>query len=504
MTRFSRKCLFASLAGLAFVAVSCNEPEKKSASPGELPTGRMDEAPRINAATYFAHAHLLERQGAFDRAVEQYRKAIELQPDFPTARNRLGITLNKLSRHAEATVEFQQAILQKPNQSYLYNNLGFSQYLEGNYVQAEQSFIQAVTLQPGFARANMNLGLTLGRQGRFDEAYAAFRHASDDVTAYYNLAVVQSESGAYTDAVRSLDAALRINPQYQPAVAYLRDISQLAAEQEQVEQQRLAQLAASAPLSAATDSRQISQDSVSTDDEASSAGGTVEEIDSDTSIGANASTNSAAQNMTGEENSVERSSDTAIRYEGSAGSSDQHVSVAPGQERTVVGGNGSADAAPNESINTYATEQQSNASTALVESPEAFAPHYVEYDPECDENGNEITTSWAGGAFDSEYLIESGLVWPDGAHGSTAVAGAVAERNLDGQPRSFEVEDFAVSEDIDAMLAGGERNFTRAQLAAELSETMEAALQGRCAWAEVWCLLESAAAAQDAPRLSQP
>ncbi|MBL8881005.1 MAG: tetratricopeptide repeat protein, partial [Phycisphaerales bacterium] len=253
MNNFSRKFLTAALAALAFVAVSCNEPDKKSASPGDLPAGRMDESPRINATTFFAHAHLLERQGAFDRAVEQYRKALELQPDFPTARNRLGITLNKLGRHAEATAEFQEAIRQKPNQSYLHNNLGFSQYLQGNYVQAEQSFIQAVTLQPGFARANMNLGLTLGRQGRFDEAYAAFRHASDDVTAYYNLAVVQSESGAYIDAVRSLDAALRVNPQYQPAVAYLRDISQLAADQEQAEQMRLAQLAASLPAPSSND-----------------------------------------------------------------------------------------------------------------------------------------------------------------------------------------------------------------------------------------------------------
>lgn len=253
MNRISGTIGYATLFALAICGASCNEPDKQTAAPGELPSGRMDEAPRIHATTYFAHGHLLERQGALDRAVDQYRKALEVQPDFSTARNRLGITLNKLGKHAEATSEFREVVRQKPDQAFLYNNLGFSLYLEENYAQAEQAFQRALALKPNFARAGMNLGLTLGRQGRFDEAFHAFRQSGDEVTAYYNLAVVQSEAGAYVEAVRSLDAALQLNPQYEPAVVQLREISQLAAQQEQAEQQRMAELAIRAPASAAGD-----------------------------------------------------------------------------------------------------------------------------------------------------------------------------------------------------------------------------------------------------------
>ena len=49
----------------------------------------------ISASTYFAHAHLLERQGQFEQAARQYHRALALQPELLSARNRLGITLNK-------------------------------------------------------------------------------------------------------------------------------------------------------------------------------------------------------------------------------------------------------------------------------------------------------------------------------------------------------------------------------------------------------------------------
>src|SRR5262245_5026360 len=79
---------------------------KAKSMPGELPAN-IDQAaqPRLTATTYFAHGHLLERQGQFEQAAAQYRAALKLQPEFTSARNRLGITLNKLGKHAEATQE---------------------------------------------------------------------------------------------------------------------------------------------------------------------------------------------------------------------------------------------------------------------------------------------------------------------------------------------------------------------------------------------------------------
>ncbi len=202
-------------------------------SAGELPKlGSDGVQPRIDASTYFAHGHLLERQGAFDAAEEQYRLALQLSPGFAAARNRLGITLNKLGRHAEASEQFQLALVERPGEPYLLNNLGFSLYLQEDDERAARTLESAVEAEPDFGRARMNLGVVYARLGRYVDAWDQFRMVGSDADAYYNLAVIQTEAGAYAEATRSLDQALALDPNMRTAREQLRVVARLAAEQE--------------------------------------------------------------------------------------------------------------------------------------------------------------------------------------------------------------------------------------------------------------------------------
>lgn len=134
-------------------------------NPGALPTAKASKVDtRLDASTYLAHGHLLERQGSHERAVAQYREALKINPNLVAAHNRLGITLNKLGRHAEASAEFRAALELEPRAAHLYNNLGFSLYLGGHFEAAERALARATELQPGFRRAHMNRGLVLSRQ----------------------------------------------------------------------------------------------------------------------------------------------------------------------------------------------------------------------------------------------------------------------------------------------------------------------------------------------------
>lgn len=212
--------------------VSCNQPPPppRPATPGALPApSRSAEQPRLNATTYFAYGHLLERQGNLERALEQYRQALQIAPEFVTARNRLGIVLNRLGRHAEASAEFRRAIDSKPQEVYLYNNLGFSLYLQQQYDEAAEVLQQAVTMKPDFARARMNYALVLGRLGRFDEALEQFAIVSGEADAHYNVGMLQAQAGRYADAARSLETALKLNPGLEAARHQLREVSRLAA-----------------------------------------------------------------------------------------------------------------------------------------------------------------------------------------------------------------------------------------------------------------------------------
>jgi Flp pilus assembly protein TadD len=232
----------ASLAAAALLA-GCQQrvDDAPKTAPGELPArNQTDASPRLSATTLFAHAHLLERQGDFERAAFEYRRAIDMLPTFVAARNRLGITLNKLGRHAEASEQFQTILAEHPRFAYVLNNVGFSQYLEGKLAEASASLEQAIELKPTFKRAHMNLGVVLGRMGQYTRALDEFRHAGPEPDAYYNVAMLQTEAGLYADAAQSLDAALKLNPKLEPARRQLREVSRLAAEEAQHEAQVLA------------------------------------------------------------------------------------------------------------------------------------------------------------------------------------------------------------------------------------------------------------------------
>lgn len=212
--------------------VGCNQPEQRSTL-GNLPGPRVGDTDQgVNATTYFAHAHLLERQGQFERATVQYRNALSRQPDFLSARNRLGITLNKLGRHGEATAEFLQAIADHPGLAYLHNNLGFSLYLEGKYADAKVAFEQALELKPDFARAHMNYALALARLGEHDQAFTELKQVGSESDACFNMGMMLTEAGHYADAAQYLESALALRPNFDAARQQLREVSRLAAERE--------------------------------------------------------------------------------------------------------------------------------------------------------------------------------------------------------------------------------------------------------------------------------
>ena len=78
-----------------------------------------------------------------DSAIEDYSKAIEIDPDY-----------------AEA-----------------YNNRGFVYDVMGEYGQAIDDFNKAIELVPDYAKAYYNRGVTYVKQGRNDEALADFEKA---------------------------------------------------------------------------------------------------------------------------------------------------------------------------------------------------------------------------------------------------------------------------------------------------------------------------------------
>jgi Tfp pilus assembly protein PilF len=69
----------------------------------------------------------LDKERLYKEAEKEYRKALELNPTYPSARRHLASSLEKLKRHEEAENEYKQG--KKITKEYPKNNMDFGIFL---------------------------------------------------------------------------------------------------------------------------------------------------------------------------------------------------------------------------------------------------------------------------------------------------------------------------------------------------------------------------------------
>jgi len=119
---------------------------------------------------YFEQGTSSLRQGNYGMAIEQFDKAIFLNPNSDKAHNLQGIAYIHLKNYSAAEREFQKAV--HLNLLYLeaYNNLGGVYFLRKQFEKAEEMFKKALSFGPDSISANYSLGtLLLLLQGRIEE-----------------------------------------------------------------------------------------------------------------------------------------------------------------------------------------------------------------------------------------------------------------------------------------------------------------------------------------------
>ena len=186
--------------------------------------GRLDEAidcyrRALELMPDFAEAHnnlanALQRQGALAEAVACYRRALELKPGYAEAHNNLANALQLQGSLEEAVACYRRALELKPDYADAYNNLASALWNMGRSDDAVACCRRALDLKPGYAEAHNNLGTILQAQGKFDEAAAFYRRAMelrpDFAEAYNNLAIVLREQARPGDAAACCRRALEL------------------------------------------------------------------------------------------------------------------------------------------------------------------------------------------------------------------------------------------------------------------------------------------------------
>jgi tetratricopeptide (TPR) repeat protein len=199
-------------------------------------------AVRVTHANYLAHNNLgaaLAAQGKTEAAIEQYREALRIKPDYvhartnlakamrgrfeqavaqnpgdPVARYDLGNALADAGLAGEAIEQYEAALRLKPDYADAHKSLGAVLVLVGSLEDAVRHYEASVRSNPNDPTARFNLGSTLARTGRLREAIEQYRQVvqltPEDAEAWGNLAMAHGDLGETQEAVEAQRKAVEL------------------------------------------------------------------------------------------------------------------------------------------------------------------------------------------------------------------------------------------------------------------------------------------------------
>lgn len=154
-----------------------------------------------NADNLNGYGIALADEGRFDEAVQQFRRALQLDPNNAPAWQNLGIVALRVNDARAAQENLSRALKLNPRLPLALNTLGVLYARQNDYPRAVDAWQRAVALDPKQYDALFNIGLVAGRSGRVEEAKRALnqfvrtapprRYAKDLVTARQALAALE-------------------------------------------------------------------------------------------------------------------------------------------------------------------------------------------------------------------------------------------------------------------------------------------------------------------------
>ncbi len=139
------------------------------------------------------------RRGEIEKAIEAYRKAITLNPNYAEAYNNLGIIHQEMGNMEGAMECYQKAIEINPQYEKGWNNLGLLHFLKGDLKKAEDSFQKILMMNPSHLESYLHLGMVWKREGQWEKAIESFKKALSlnplHGETHYHLGLLYEEMG---------------------------------------------------------------------------------------------------------------------------------------------------------------------------------------------------------------------------------------------------------------------------------------------------------------------
>jgi tetratricopeptide (TPR) repeat protein len=184
-----------------------------------------DERAQFNLGGYYFG------QQEFAQAIEHYKKATEIAPDYSPAYNILGYSYRQQGDYADAEQAFKKYIELIPNDPNPYDSYAELLLKMGKFDDSITQYRKALAIDPHFVASRFGISADLTYMGKPQEANAELqtiidqaRSDGDTRLALFGMAVVASDSGNFDDAVRAMDREYAVAEKKNDAGAMAADL----------------------------------------------------------------------------------------------------------------------------------------------------------------------------------------------------------------------------------------------------------------------------------------
>lgn len=130
-------------------------------------------AARTSPSSHQNHNNLGDyygRQGNFEKAAEEFKKAIELKPNYADAYHNLGNTYRQMGKPEEALENYEKALEFNSSLWQSYHQIAALRFEAGEFEKSEEYLKRALELNPEHEVLRSGLALVYMQQGRLEEA----------------------------------------------------------------------------------------------------------------------------------------------------------------------------------------------------------------------------------------------------------------------------------------------------------------------------------------------
>ncbi len=147
-----------------------------------------------------------------------FTKTTQQFPQLALPHSRLGLILHLAGEPERAIEEYRVALKLNPKLAPAYNNLGNALLGQGRYEEAATAFREATKVLPNFFGAQLKLAVVSGKLGNFQEAIeacdAAIRLRPDDPEPYVEKGASLWALGEKTEAIACYRKAVELRPDH--------------------------------------------------------------------------------------------------------------------------------------------------------------------------------------------------------------------------------------------------------------------------------------------------